>query len=76
MFQQVAVNGTAFLLLPKFLWLIILSALKNKPKCFWEAWLLHFLGSVWFGVAFYFLPSENFQVCQTGLPAGWSIWVN
>lgn len=76
MFQQVAVNSSAFLLLQKFLWLIIHSALKNKSKCFWEAWLLHLLSFVCFGVVFYFLLPENFQVCQTRLPDGWSAWVN
>lgn len=42
-FWQVVINGTAFLLLSKFLWLIIQSALQKKHKYFREDWLLSLL---------------------------------
>lgn len=78
-FWQVALNSTAFLLLPKFLGLIIHSALKKKPKCFWEGWLLGLLvwfGLVFWGVCFFFsLLPENSQVCQEGQPESLSTWV-
>lgn len=61
-FWQGTVNSTAFLLVTKFLWLIIHSASKKKPKCFWKtgcwvSWVFCFFFG--FFSFFFFLPAAR-----------------